>query len=240
MRGLADLRRAAAACLQLARRKPERVREGRAALAHPELAVDGVLESLRASDRQLVAPRLDDGLITRRPLEVDRGTPVASTPDGQHLVSTRSARSDSRRRGGGGATPGILEGVDLHDDRRFRAGTRRCIEDRGGALLPCPLCRRARPPRLPSCLRHAKVPPAVLGLADARALGQAELLTDLRRDELVLARPARVGSAGLRCLGEAGRACRHRYLPINLRSDNGRGREGISMDNQWISMYIHG
>ena len=124
--GLADVRRAATAALQRAGRQPESVRECRPALAHSELAVDGVLKRLAASGGQLITARLNDGLVARRPLEVDRGAPAASTVD---TVSIRSAhgprativRATTR---GGAATPGILERVNLDDDRRLRPRSR--------------------------------------------------------------------------------------------------------------------
>ena len=97
----------ATAALQRAGRQPESVRECRPALAHSELAVDGVLKRLAASGGQLITARLNDGLVARRPLEVDRGAPAASTVD---TVSIRSAhgprativRATTR---GGAATP---------------------------------------------------------------------------------------------------------------------------------------
>ena len=72
------------------------------------------------------------------------------------------------------------------------------------AVLTRPLHRRARTPRRLLRLRHAEETPAVLRLADAGARRQAEPLADLGRDELVLARPARVGSAGIRLLRKQG------------------------------------
>ena len=149
--------------------------------------MDGVLDCLRASGGQLVTARLNDGLVARRSLEVDRGAPAASTVD---TVSTRSANrlraAIARATRGGVATPGILERVNLDDDRQLRARCRRDVEHRREAVLTRPLHRRTRTPWWLGLVRHAEDSPAVLRLADAGTRRQAEPLADLGRDVFVL------------------------------------------------------